>query len=509
VPYTPPATFNNNPATPVSAEYFTDALQSVGDYADSLIGTTEERVVTPEQFDALAGTLNYDSTSAIQQAIDSLADGGGKVKFGPKTYLVNGVPRSDRFGNAIIAMPLNMTGGVVDPQPRIVLEGAGSCLTTIKTTRITDTYSAAYGPPSIIGGPTWEQTRDGAGNPVVPTPGITADFLDVGVIVRGIDFSVKHDTAVTTSGPRVSCLDFGGMSHATVEDCEFWSTSRNTEPKNIWTFAVRMPGTFNNGRIRVTDLRIFGFYAGLVFGSPHLNIDQCTCSFCHVGYGFDSQRLRTDSHATVGKYVSTGTNICHWGGWGPGTGLTGLPDARQRVWLSILCWDVEDGSIDTPSWDDTVFHLYDPSNAVHGIINYNRTLQGTGSMQGLTGGPGLILEGGANVTFRELRSGGVVTRDAVLNKATAATLSEFTPAVEFVELTGTGTITAFSPGIAIGELHTLKAGAQPISITNTAAGLMRLSGDWGGANSNFDTLTIRWDGNYWVEVARSVNVAGV
>jgi Pectate lyase superfamily protein len=433
------------------------------------------RTFYPEDYGAV-GDGSTNDTAAIQDTIDAAA-GGGTVQFGPKTYLVNGTPRTDRRGNAILALPINPSGGTLE-NTYIVLQGAGSGNTMIKTTVSGQSYSATNGPPSILGSPTREVT--GAGGPTV----------SLGVILRGIDFQVKTDA----SGPVIASVDFGGLSHATVEDCEIWSDNRSVQPLRAHTFGLRMPRDLNSGRIRITDAKVFGFYANIVHGTAHLVLDQVTGASGIINFAMDNDDTNNDPHGIVGKYVSSADAQHHIAPWTASGGvLTGLTDDANHAhyWFCSDC-DIEDA---VSGWKATVDHLADATNQVKGVIFYQRVTSGVGINT-----DELTLNGGKWVNFHDLAEGGIHKRDSVFQVTAQATIPQI-PNVKLVRVTGTSppNITSITAG-RIGQETTFKFDS---TVTVVDGSNLKMAGNFNATAD--DTLTLVSDGLSWYEISRSAN----
>ena len=112
------------------------------------------RVIYPEQITPGHTFGVADDTAAMQAVIDYIVSNGlwCEVRL-PPTINLNSAPRTDRQGNAILALPEYVNGG---SKCYIRFKGApgGSGIFTTQTGL---SYSSSYGPPSVIGGPTTEQ----------------------------------------------------------------------------------------------------------------------------------------------------------------------------------------------------------------------------------------------------------------------------------------------------------------------------------------------------------------
>lgn len=141
--------------TPVEADAIMDFGQRIGTETTAKVGGT---IIRPEKYGA-AGDGVTDDTAAIQAAIDAAiaADDGATVQLGPKTYIVDGAPRTDRTGNSILSITdawksqkkIRIRGyGVGAASTETYLGRPIAGKTIIKTTRTTDAY--ASGPSTTL-----------------------------------------------------------------------------------------------------------------------------------------------------------------------------------------------------------------------------------------------------------------------------------------------------------------------------------------------------------------------
>jgi|SRR5579884_1092122 len=205
--------------------------------------------IYPEDYGAV-GDGKTDDTAAIQACINAAyAVGNQTIQFGPKTYLVNGVPSTAAGGNAILQLPSYYSGGGtvrlmgapgVGNNPQAPVASS----TVIRTTVTGQSYSPAHGAPSVIGGPTPEAF------------GHNALFSSYEIHVRDLTIS-------TFANPGIAGLDLSRMVRAYVSNVNVYADQQAgdfIQPGSVYSFGVRTPDGQNGGDIIVEKVRVRGFY---------------------------------------------------------------------------------------------------------------------------------------------------------------------------------------------------------------------------------------------------------
>lgn len=319
-------------------------------------------VVTPEMFGAVGDGV-ADDTVPVQAACDFVAAlGGGTVLFGVganygKVYLCNGAPRTDRRGNSIIAMPHTGSG-------TIVLKGFGQAASGpwswIKTTRTTDVFSPTYGAPSVVGGPTTQNST-----------GTTLDrFSYWNVVIDGLGMGLPTD-------PQLAAYDFRKMITAKFQNYTVFAPTPASAPTAPHAFGIGWPSSLNSGNMPGDSLNVFGMYAGAVISSPHTDIRSITTKYCYVGIALSDDVDATvgDAHASRIGYWGSENCKYHLAGWNETTGVQSNAGTTVTR-LLIDLWDIEDGP--GGNWWTTTSHLLDANNTVYGKANLARTVGGVG-----------------------------------------------------------------------------------------------------------------------------------
>lgn len=320
------------------------------------------------------GDGTTDDTAAIQAAIDAaVAAGGGRVYFpaAPVDYKIAGSLRTDRGGYAQIAFPqvstsnnkvvIELVGpyeGCADATWFQTVAPAGGAV--LRSTLTSQAYSATFGSPSVLGGPTVE--RIGAGT--------YQNYSNL--FVRLENIGVR-----TPANPSLGAIDLSAIQCAAVRRCRI-DTSDAGAPSAVCThvnaFGLRMPAISNNAETYIDESLVTGYYAGLSL-TEHLSGSNLTLFKNAIG-------LFTYSlGAGPGHAAWFGLIKCEWcnytiAGWAPDTGVVDAHGAPTA--FSIACLSLENG---TAPWN-TVAHIKDASNNLVGMIHYEMSPAGSGIAAG-------------------------------------------------------------------------------------------------------------------------------
>lgn len=297
-------------STPLSAIALEDAETRLSEHATGLWW----EVIYADDYGAV-GDGATDDTDALQAAIDAaLALGGDvEVRLEPgKTYLVNEAPRTDKGGYSILSIS-HAPGDYAHHNDKIAIVAGTRTFAgylyaaTIKTTRTGDTYSATYGPPSVLGG----ATDENAGVNVAWTGAIA---------LRGITVQVPEDSEIA----GIDAIGWGGADFDNVYVISGDGNSMVNPPSYPHAFGIRSPTNANNWVPRFRNTQVFQMYAGLVLVAPdHSRLDGVVAHHCNLGLAFQDSDL-LGGHTVAGDYFMA--NHCEYviAGWDATTGVKSL-----------------------------------------------------------------------------------------------------------------------------------------------------------------------------------------
>lgn len=233
------------------------------------------------------GTTN--DTAAIQSAIDAAATFAGantgyaEVIFPPAIYLLSSAARTDRSGNAQLALPI-----VASSSNKITLALLGTedsasmpfwSATTpqlngvvLKSTWNAPDQSSTSNEGSVIGGPT------------LPNGYVTgANFSNCNIVIKGIQIQVPF----TTHGSDTTGIDLRGMANAHLESVAFFPAATPNQLNGTfsspgWSMGIAMPVPGNNDLSVMSNCSVEGATYGFYLGE-HLAADRLAAIYCYTG----------------------------------------------------------------------------------------------------------------------------------------------------------------------------------------------------------------------------------
>lgn len=322
---------------------------------------------TPEMYGA-RGDGRTDDSAAFQALFDQTGElsnaGGGEVRLGPGTYLVDTMPAPQRSPvNALI--PLPVLGGTVR------ISGVAG-LTTIKTTRRSDEYRGGE-PPSVIGMSMFSQHYG------------RWEF-------EGVTIELPSDPAIGGIN-----MDLAGKLH--IKDVQIMARpTAPALPSHPHSFGIRLPGALNFGEVYCESLYSLGSYCGIAFASTaHVVLINPVAQGCTVGYGIEDGGGLNGGHSSNWFYAMSEHNRHHVCGWDPAVGAQSIPADRNPAYLTVHQLDIEDG----PPPMDTKVHVLDENGMLFGSLAYHHW--------GLTVTPSLIVSGATNLDRRPVGLGHLAT----------------------------------------------------------------------------------------------------
>ena len=279
-------TFSSSPIVPTPT---TGTQAANKTYVDTLAPAK------PWQFNVKASPYNAvgdgttNDTAAIQAAIDAAAayavanNGYAEVIFPPAVYAITSAGRTDRSGNAQIALPViagtanKVTLALIGVEDAASMPHWDSTAAQINGVVLKSTWNATdlsgtSNEGSVIGGPT------------LPNGYVSgANFSNCNIVIRGIQIQVP----LTARNSDTSGIDLRGMANAHLEDVSFIPNgtanqfnARYTTPG--WTFGIAMPVPGNNDLSVMNNCTVYGATYGFYLGE-HLSADRLAAIFCYTG----------------------------------------------------------------------------------------------------------------------------------------------------------------------------------------------------------------------------------
>lgn len=278
----------------------TGALTLAADPSASLEAATKQYVdglveVKPWQFNvkdapySAVGNGVTNDTAAIQAAIDAAAayaaanNGYAEVVFPPSIYLLSSAGRTDRSGNAQLALPI-----VDDEANKITL----ALLGTADAASMPHWNATSAQLNGVILKSTWNATdlastsNEGSviGGPTLPNGYVSgANYSNCNIVIKGIQIQVPF----TSRGSDTSGIDLRGIANAHIEDVAFFP---NATPNQLngtyttpgWAFGIAMPVPGNNDLSIMRNCSVEGATYGFYLGE-HLAADRLAAIYCYTG----------------------------------------------------------------------------------------------------------------------------------------------------------------------------------------------------------------------------------
>ena len=233
------------------------------------------------------GTTN--DTAAIQAAIDDAAtyaaanSGYAEVIFPPAVYALTSNGRTDRSGNAQLALPLVAETsnkltiallGIADAasMPHWNATAGQKNGVVLKSTWNAPDGSGTSNEGSVIGGPT------------LPNGYVSgAKYSNCNIVIKGIQIQVPF----TARGSDTTGIDLRGMANAHLEDVAFFP---NATPNQLngtytspgWNLGIAMPVPGNNDLSIMNNCSVEGATYGFYLGE-HTTADRIAAIYCYTG----------------------------------------------------------------------------------------------------------------------------------------------------------------------------------------------------------------------------------
>lgn len=287
-------------ALPISGGTMTGALTLASNPSTGLQAATKQYVdglVTsnPWQFNVKSapysavgdGTTN--DTAAIQAAIDAAASyaaansGYAEVIFPPAVYALTSAARTDRSGNAQLALPV-----VSDTSNKITLAFIG----TEDAASMPHWNATAGQKNGVVLKSTWN-AADGSstsneasvlGGPTLPNGYVSgAKYSNCNIVIKGIQIQVPF----TSRGSDTSGIDLRGIANAHLDGVSFFPNATPTQLNGTyttpgWSFGIAMPVPGNNDLSIMDNCSVEGATYGIYLGE-HLAANRIAAIYCYTG----------------------------------------------------------------------------------------------------------------------------------------------------------------------------------------------------------------------------------
>lgn len=344
----------------------------------------------------MTGWFGTDDTTAFRALFTAMGATGGNVVLDSVGYLIDGTPSTTGNGNAIVPLPLvtlgsiNIIGGhgksIVDTELDFV--NAELSATVIATTRLTDTYDASHGVPSMMGGPTVETT--GNAYPQISSV-VLENFsflqpenpcmfsLDASLVSRFRRHCVRSKTAGQLMRAAYNFTTNVGSGYG----------SMGQLPTNKCGGGFWLPAPFNFADTVIERSDTQGHYVGEVM-SAHTFLTNYFSMFCQAGIAFASYgNLPSGVH--MNKIDKLGIFACNYGftGYDPTNGITSLPASANPVAI--------EGDVNFEN-DANQWATIAPTLDVNGKIRW----RGYSHYYNVLGGPGQTPASSAGMCVKEI-----------------------------------------------------------------------------------------------------------
>lgn len=279
----------------------TGALTLAADPANPLESATKQYVdahaatANPWQFNVksapynAAGDGTTNDTAAIQAAIDAAAsyaaanNSYAEILFPPATYLISSAARTDRSGNAQLALPIvsatnnKLTIALIGVEDAASMPHWSATSPQMNGVVLQSTWNAidqsgSSNEASVLGGPTLPNGYVSGGT-----------YSNCNIVIKGIQVQVPH----TARGSDTSGIDLRGMANAHLESVAVFAAGTPNQLNATyttpgWNFGIAMPVPGNNDLCVMQNCSVEGFTYGVYLGE-HLAADRLAVIYCYTG----------------------------------------------------------------------------------------------------------------------------------------------------------------------------------------------------------------------------------
>lgn len=335
--------------TPTSGQILTATSSSAASWQTAATNAWQFNVKTY----GAVGNGSTNDTAAIQSAIDAAAtyaaanSGYAEVIFPPAVYAITSAARTDRSGNAQLALPV-----IADTANKITIAFIG----TADAASMPHWNATSAQINGVVLKSTWNATdqsgtsNEGSvlGGPTLPNGYVSgAKYSNCNIVIKGIQIQVPF----TSRGSDTSGIDLRGMANAHLENVSFYPNATPTQLNGTyttpgWNFGIAMPVPGNNDLSVMNNCSVEGATYGIYLGE-HLSADRLAVIYCYTAMltgAFFSSVVQQHYNWIGGASVEACVNAVHI-------------VASGRVVIDAL------------SVEGSMQHLKDNTGSATGIIN--------------------------------------------------------------------------------------------------------------------------------------------
>lgn len=353
-----------------------------------VISTMSCTLSSPASANSLPQSILYygtDDTEAIQSAIDFASNaGGGVVEFSGKIYTIFGEVKDVLNSNSVLKIPYTL---LPSAYRTITLQGVvppaqGRAGLSVSPNAPNGQYPDQYG--TVLYCPTTVTTSGVAGGYPAFLAERAYNASTFSFDTSSTVMAVKNITIVLKACPTLTAIQGAKAGGVLVDQVrisvDYWPGNM-PDPTSGAATGIMLPQQNNYYTSSVYRTSICGFYKGIELGE-HGNINETITSFCIHGIS-----------------ASQSGHPCYVGQWIPEECAYNLSTGDQLTpgKVNIIVDDAEmenatvGGVYPTMTWSHQIASINDPSNRLHGQMNYAVGWAGASGTTTISGAQNLSL----------------------------------------------------------------------------------------------------------------------